>query len=135
MKVDMIAEYSADYREYFFGTGKYYCTVPVTFDFAMNCPGMEDRVYYRKEGVDAALKNRIDRLGVHLLFWYDLKSKEILEVTVKYDIGYMVNYRGQQDMQQIAESLIAYMEKGEEGNGRIKQKKAGAEEQCTRASL
>lgn len=112
MKIDRIAKYSADYKNYLYCTGTYYCTVPIDFDFAINCPDMEERVYYKKQDADR-IKDRLNRLGVFLLIWYDLKSKDIIKVTVRFDAGCMVEYERQQDIETIFDNLIAWKEKKE----------------------
>lgn len=110
MKIDRIAKYSADYKHYLFCTGTYYCTVPIDFDFAINCPDMDEKVYYKKWDADR-IRDRLNRLGVFLLIWYDLQSDEILKVAVRFDAGCMVEYERQQDIETIFDNLIAYKEK------------------------
>lgn len=112
MKVEQIAKYSSDYKENLTCTGTYYCTVPIDFDFAINCPDMENRVYYNKKDEEKT-KARLNKLGVFLMFWYDLKSRDIKKITVRYDAGCMVEYEGQQDMQEIVKRMIALKNEGE----------------------
>ena len=112
MKIDCIAKYSADYKKYRYCTGTHYCTVPIDFDFAINCPDMEEKVYYRKKDADR-IRDRMNWLGVFLLIWYDLVSEDIIKVTVRYDAGCMVEYERQQDIETIFDNLIAWKEKKE----------------------
>lgn len=135
MKVEKIAGYSSDYKDYLYCTGTYYCTVPIDFDFAINCPDMENRVYYKKRDSDS-IKERLNQLGVFLLFWYDLKSREVTRITVKYDAGCMVEYQRQQDIEKITNDLIAWKDEGEkQGSGNIKQKEPVQNEQCNGTSF
>lgn len=111
MKIDRIARYSADYKDYLYCTGIYYCSVSIDFGFAIGCPDMEERVYYKKRDADI-IKDRLNRLGIFLLFWYDLKSREVVKITVKLDAGCQVDYDRQQDMEEIVKALECY--KGEQ---------------------
>lgn len=134
MKVDRIAGYSGDFKEFLLMTGTYYCTVPIDFDFAINCPDMENRVYYKKKEADR-VRERLNRLGVFLMFWYDIKSREVLKITVRYDAGCMVEYEGQQDIETIVDNLIAYKEGKEQGSEEFEQEEYRQTEQCAGASL
>lgn len=113
MKIDRIAKYSADFKGYLFCTGTHYCTVPIDFDFAMECPDMEEKVYYKKKDADR-IRDRLNFLGVFLLIWYDMKSMDIIKISVRFDAGCMVEYERQQDIETIFDNLIAWKEKGEQ---------------------
>lgn len=112
MKIEQIGKYSEDYKKDSMYYGTCYCTVWVDFDFAINCPDMENRVYYNKNATEA-VRTRINELGVYLMFWYDNTTKDIEKLTVKYNAGCMVDYDGQQDIEEIVKMLIVFKEKGE----------------------
>lgn len=107
MKIDRIAGYSTDFKGQRLNGGKHYCTVPIDFDFAMNCPDMENRVYYKKQDADG-IKDRLNYLGIWLMAWYDLRSMEVLEITIKFDAGCAVSYKEVNDMETITNRLIKY---------------------------
>lgn len=98
MKVTEITAYSDDYINSLSGDGIFYCSVRVDFDFAMSLPDMENRVYYRKKN---SVIDRLNSHGIYLLFWYRLMTKEIIEITVKFDNLCQVPYRTEKEMEEI----------------------------------
>lgn len=107
MKIDSITEYSKDYKEFDFGAGKFFCTVKIDFDFALSLPDMENRVYYRKRGLDS-VRDRMNDHGVFLVFDYMLHTKDIVCVWVKYDAFCQVPYKEQSEIEKIIELLKEY---------------------------
>lgn len=109
--IESIIPYSSDYKRELFGQGAAYFTIPIDFDFAMSLPDMENRVYYKKCDADRT-KERLNQLGICLLVQYWMQTKKIESITVKFNAGCMVEYKGQQDIDGIIEMVIR--EKGNE---------------------
>lgn len=119
LKIESIAKYSEDYKGNLVYYGTCYCTVAVDFDFAINCPDMENRVYYNKKATEV-VKKRINELGVYILFLYDNTTKDIKNITVKYNTGCMVEYEKQEYIEKIVKMLIDFKE-GETEIGKRKE--------------
>lgn len=98
MKVTEITAYSDDYIDSLSGDGIFYCSVRVDFDFVMSLPDMENRVYYRKKN---SVIDRLNNHGIFLMIWYQLMTKEIMEITVKFDNLCQVPYRSEKEMEEI----------------------------------
>ena len=103
--VGRISKYSRDYRE-LSGQGKFQCTVAIDYDKAMSFPDMDKRTYYKKD-TSQEFKERLNRLGIHIVFLYDINTGEILQAVIKFESGCMVVYAGQQieDVVEILESF------------------------------
>lgn len=107
MKIESITAYSDDYKNIMYVAGKFYCTVRIDFDFGMELPRMEERVYYKK--ADAAnVRKRLNELGVFLVFEYDLVTHDILSISVRFDAGCQVPYADPKEMEQIIGRLHEY---------------------------
>lgn len=100
-----IIQYSEDYQKRMCKNGETYFSIQIDYDFAMSIPDMEKRVYYKKETSDE-MKKRLNRIGIWLLFKYNIETQEIRTVTVKFDVGCMTEYHRQQDIEKIVDMVI-----------------------------
>lgn len=100
-----IIQYSKDYKKINCRHGEAYFSIRTDFDFVMSLPDMEKRVFYTKD-VDDRLKDRLNHIGIWLLFKYDIATQEIKAITVKFDVGIMTEYNRQQDIEKIVDMVI-----------------------------
>lgn len=107
MKVDEIIEYSNDYRELATLDVNFICSVTIDFDFAIGLPDMSSKVYYNKCRQEQTAQ-RLNTEGVLLVFEYNIKTRDILAVWVRFSNYCQVTYTNKCDICIIIKLLKQY---------------------------
>ena len=103
--IENIIPYSKDYKKINCRHGEAYFSIRTDFDFVMSLPDMEKKVSYTK-GIDDKLKDRLNHIGIWLLFKYDIATEKISKAIVRFDVGIQVTYKEQQDIEEIVDMVI-----------------------------
>lgn len=90
MKADRLIPYAEDYKNYIncpFESA--FFRIRIDFSFALSIPGMEEKVYYRKDHMDAtghmaSVGERLNAMGIYLEISYRTADLEITGIEVTF---------------------------------------------------